>query len=53
MTADNLSIWLEHNFPKARERLNDFAKGGGKVQKRERISRSRVGKQHEGECTVM
>ncbi|KAI9831523.1 MAG: hypothetical protein M1826_003413 [Phylliscum demangeonii] len=41
------------NFPNARERLHDFQKGGATVQSRERISRSKVGKQHEGECCVM
>ncbi len=42
------------NFPKARERLEDLKRGGGKAgPKRERISRSKVGKQNEGECSVM
>jgi len=43
------------NFPKARERLEDLKKGGSKPQlkSRERISRSKVGKHNEGECTVM
>jgi hypothetical protein len=43
------------NFPKARERLEDLKKGGSKasLKSRERISRSKVGKQNEGECTVM
>ncbi|TVY88166.1 Chitin synthase regulatory factor [Lachnellula willkommii] len=43
------------NFPKARERLEDLKKGGGKagLKSRERISRSKVGKQNEGECSVM
>ncbi|TVY36806.1 Chitin synthase regulatory factor [Lachnellula occidentalis] len=43
------------NFPKARERLEDLKKGGGKanLKARERISRSKVGKQNEGECSVM
>ena len=43
------------NFPKARERLEDLKKGGSKagLKARERISRSKVGKQNEGECAVM
>lgn len=38
------------NFPKARERLEDLKKGGSKagLKARERISRSKVGKQNEG-----
>ncbi|KAF4628373.1 hypothetical protein G7Y89_g9778 [Cudoniella acicularis] len=43
------------NFPKARERLEDLKRGGknGALKARERISRSKVGKQNEGECAVM
>ncbi|KAH8654599.1 hypothetical protein BGZ60DRAFT_435723 [Tricladium varicosporioides] len=43
------------NFPKARERLEDLKRGGknGALKARERISRSKVGKQNEGECVVM
>lgn len=43
------------NFPKARERLEDLKKNGGKAgaRQRERISRSTVGKHNEGECAVM
>lgn len=43
------------NFPKARERLEDLKRGGSKPQlkSRERHSRSKVGKQNEGECSVM
>ncbi len=43
------------NFPKARERLEDLKRNGGKaaMKPRERISRSKVGKQNEGECAVM
>jgi TPR repeat protein len=46
---------LAQNFPKARERLEDLKKGGSKppLKSRERISRSKVGKQNEGECAVM
>ncbi|KEY68660.1 hypothetical protein S7711_00538 [Stachybotrys chartarum IBT 7711] len=43
------------DFPKARERLEDLkrvGRGGGPRQ-RERISRSRIEKQQEGECSVM
>lgn len=43
------------NFPKARERLEDLKKGGSKMgnRPRERISRSKVGKQNEGDCSIM
>ncbi|KAI9744524.1 MAG: hypothetical protein M1818_002053 [Claussenomyces sp. TS43310] len=43
------------NFPKARERLEDLKRGGSRPQLkgRERISRSKIGKQNEGECSVM
>ncbi len=44
---------IAQNFPKARERLDDLMRGDAKQQTRERISRSKVGKQHEGECLVM
>ncbi|KAL8943061.1 MAG: hypothetical protein Q9211_001114 [Gyalolechia sp. 1 TL-2023] len=40
------------NFPKARERLEDLRRGGAKMQKT-RVSRSKMNKQSEGECTVM
>ncbi|CAL3964190.1 unnamed protein product [Diplocarpon coronariae] len=43
------------DFPKARERLEDLKRGGTKagMKSRERISRSKVGKQNEGECSLM
>lgn len=43
------------NFPKAREKLEDLKRNGNKAtnRPRERISRSKVGQQNEGECTVM
>ncbi|KAK2075265.1 hypothetical protein P8C59_009406 [Phyllachora maydis] len=42
------------DFPKARERLEELKRHGkAGPRQRERISRSRVGKQQEGECTVM
>lgn len=44
------------NFPKARERLEDLKRTGGKntgPRARERISRSKMDKQQEGECSVM
>ncbi|ELR07057.1 hypothetical protein GMDG_08234 [Pseudogymnoascus destructans 20631-21] len=42
------------NFPQARERLEELKRSGGKgLPNRERISRSKVGKQNEGECAVM
>ncbi len=40
------------NYPKARDRLEDLKKGGGKMQKK-RVSRSNVNRQSEGECAVM
>ena len=46
---------VAQNYPKARERLEDLKRGGSKaaMKSRDRISRSKVGKQQEGECTVM
>ncbi|KAF6811962.1 chitin synthase activator [Colletotrichum sojae] len=42
------------DFPKARERLEDLKRAGKNgPRQRERISRSKIGKQQEGECTVM
>jgi len=51
----SLTFIIAQNFPKARERLEDLKKGGNKpaLKSRERISRSKVGKQNEGECAVM
>ncbi|PHH74365.1 hypothetical protein CDD80_3126 [Ophiocordyceps camponoti-rufipedis] len=42
-------------FPKARERLEDLKRAGkhGRPRERERISRSRIERQQEGECSVM
>ncbi|KAL8972477.1 MAG: hypothetical protein Q9183_000532 [Haloplaca sp. 2 TL-2023] len=40
------------NFPKARERLEQLRRGGAKMQKT-RVSRSKINKQSEGECSVM
>ncbi|KAL1863638.1 hypothetical protein Plec18170_000476 [Paecilomyces lecythidis] len=40
------------NFDKARERLEDLKKGGGRIQKT-RVSRSNVTRQNEGDCVVM
>ncbi len=45
-------IRAAQNFPKARERLEDLRRGGAKMQKT-RVSRSKMNKQSEGECTVM
>ncbi|EPS28516.1 hypothetical protein PDE_03462 [Penicillium oxalicum 114-2] len=39
-------------FPKARERLEDLRRGGGRYQKT-RLSRSAVSKQSEGDCVLM
>lgn len=49
------NVTKAQNFPKARERLEDLKRGGSKAgpKARERISRSKVGKQNEGECSVM
>ncbi|KAK1763524.1 hypothetical protein QBC33DRAFT_459115 [Phialemonium atrogriseum] len=42
------------DFPKARERLEDLKRSGKNgPRQRERISRSKIGKQQEGECSVM
>ncbi|ODA78572.1 hypothetical protein RJ55_05954 [Drechmeria coniospora] len=43
------------DFPKARERLEDLKRAGknGHPRQRERISRSRIGRQQEGECSIM
>lgn len=43
------------DFPKARQRLEDLKRSGknGAPRSRERISRSKMGKQQEGECSVM
>ena len=53
--ANPFDLNSAQNFPKARERLEDLKKNGGKggMKARERISRSKVGKQNEGECAVM
>jgi hypothetical protein len=45
-------VGVAQNFPKARERLDDLQKGGGKVAKT-RVSRSAISKHGEGECSVM
>lgn len=51
------SLLPAQDFPKARERLEDLKRGrnnpGGGARQRERISRSRIEKQQEGDCTVM
>ncbi|KAK4192493.1 hypothetical protein QBC35DRAFT_373407 [Podospora australis] len=43
------------DFPKARQRLEDLKRSGknSAPRSRERISRSKMGKQQEGECSVM
>ncbi|CAK7207504.1 hypothetical protein SEUCBS139899_010314 [Sporothrix eucalyptigena] len=42
------------DFPKARERLEDLKRSGKTgPRQRERISRSKIGRQQEGECSVM
>ena len=43
---------VAQNFPKAKERLDDLKRGGEQIKK-SRVSRSAVGKQNEGECSVM
>lgn len=50
-----LTWFPAQNFPKARERLEDLKKGGSRagLKSQERISRSKVGKQNEGDCAVM
>jgi hypothetical protein len=45
---------IAQDFPKARERLEDLKRSGKSGPRaRERISRSKIGKQQEGECSVM
>ncbi|KAJ4263979.1 hypothetical protein NW762_006017 [Fusarium torreyae] len=43
------------DFPKARERLEDLKRGAGKngARQRERISRSKMDRQQEGDCVLM
>ncbi|KAI6780060.1 Chitin synthase regulatory factor-like protein [Emericellopsis cladophorae] len=42
------------DFPKARERLEDLKRGGNRAgPRREQISRSRIEKHGEGECSIM
>ncbi|KAH7019977.1 hypothetical protein EDB80DRAFT_820634 [Ilyonectria destructans] len=42
------------DFPKARERLEDLKRAGkGGQRQRERISRSKIERQQEGDCTIM
>ncbi|KAI1015532.1 hypothetical protein LB503_009709 [Fusarium chuoi] len=43
------------DFPKARERLEDLKRGAGKngARQRERISRSKMERQQEGDCVLM
>lgn len=43
---------LAQGLPKARERLEDLKKGGGRMQKT-RLSRSAVNKQSDGDCVLM
>ncbi|KAF4984284.1 hypothetical protein FZEAL_496 [Fusarium zealandicum] len=48
------SSLLAQDFPKARDRLEDLKRSGKTgVRQRERISRSKIERQQEGECTVM
>ncbi|KAI2610468.1 hypothetical protein GGR54DRAFT_377552 [Hypoxylon sp. NC1633] len=60
--ATHLPLWsievtnncIGQDFPKARERLEDLKRSGRNgPRQRERISRSKIGKQQEGECSVM
>jgi hypothetical protein len=45
---------VAQDFPKARERLEDLKRSGkNHPRQRERISRSRIERQQEGECVVM
>ncbi|KAJ5772321.1 Tetratricopeptide-like helical [Penicillium odoratum] len=43
---------LAQGFPKARERLEDLKKGGGRMQKNN-FSRAAVNKQSDGDCVLM
>lgn len=47
-----LTFPAAQGFPKARERLEDLKRGGGRMQKT-RLSRSNVPKQNEGDCVLM
>lgn len=56
----NLAKWFDadpciaQDFPKARERLEDLKRAGKNgTRQRERISRSKIEKQQEGDCTIM
>lgn len=49
-----LIISLAQDFPKARERLEELKRSGKNgPRQRERITRSKIGQQNEGECSVM
>jgi hypothetical protein len=45
---------IAQDFPKARERLEELKRSGKNgPRQRERITRSKIGQQNEGECSVM
>lgn len=52
LLVTNMYQSLAQGFPKARERLEDLKKGGGRMQKT-RLSRSAVNKQSDGDCVIM
>lgn len=50
----HINFLIGQDYPKARERLEDLKRSGRNgPRQRERISRSKIGKQQEGECSVM
>lgn len=56
--SQNRGRWLTdaiaQDFPKARERLEELKRSGKNgPRQRERITRSKIGQQNEGECSVM
>lgn len=49
-----LTMFSAQDFPKARERLEELKRSGKNgPRQRERITRSKIGQQNEGECSVM
>lgn len=49
-----LTLEIAQDFPKARERLEELKRSGKNgPRQRERITRSKIGQQNEGECSVM
>lgn len=52
----DMCMCAAQDYPKARGRLEELkrlGKNAGRSGERDRISRSKIGKQNEGECSVM